>query len=279
VLVLTHANAQRDRVRRVLQSEEIQPRLRVSTPRDTSEVEAERVASAVMQMPDVAARDAAQAVSAESPHLQRRGCCGHDDEDVISRSKRQATPVLDEEEERKKKRRDLEKRELEKRREQQRHKDHQERRKEKDVHAALHEHREEDEPVHLKAGHRDHEQTDPDAISAVRGVLGGGQPISERVRRFFERRFGRDFGQVRVHANADADESAQAIGADAFAFRNHIAFAAGRYAPDSAPGCALLAHELAHVVQQGYAAPASTSDASPPQSETAGAAPKHKPRS
>jgi len=61
---------------------------------------------------------------------------------------------------------------------------------------------------------------------------------------------GYDFGQVRVHTDAKAEESARALGADAFTFERHIVFGAGRYAPSTREGRHLLAHELTHHVQQ-----------------------------
>jgi hypothetical protein len=77
-----------------------------------------------------------------------------------------------------------------------------------------------------------------------------GQPLDTATRAFFEPRFGRDFSGVRVHADDNAAQSARAIGAEAYTAGSHTAFAAGRYAPQSADGRHLLAHELAHVVQQ-----------------------------
>jgi hypothetical protein len=65
-----------------------------------------------------------------------------------------------------------------------------------------------------------------------------------------EPRFGYDFGQVRVHADAKAAESARALQARAYTVGHDLLFAAGEYAPENAAGQVLLAHELAHVVQQ-----------------------------
>ncbi|NJM59163.1 MAG: DUF4157 domain-containing protein [Oscillatoriales cyanobacterium RU_3_3] len=76
------------------------------------------------------------------------------------------------------------------------------------------------------------------------------QPLDAETRRFMEPRFGHDFSQVRVHADDRADESSRAIGAIAYTVQNQIAFAHGNYAPESARGRQLLAHELTHVVQQ-----------------------------
>ncbi len=80
-----------------------------------------------------------------------------------------------------------------------------------------------------------------------------GQPLGLESRAFFAPRFGRDFSQVRVHSDAQAAASAQSIGALAYTAGQHIVFQTGQYAPGTQSGGRLLAHELAHVVQQGGA--------------------------
>jgi len=77
-----------------------------------------------------------------------------------------------------------------------------------------------------------------------------GQPLDSATRAFVEPRFGHDFRHVRVHADARANESARAVNAQAYTVGQNIVFGAGRYAPHG-EGRKLLAHELAHVVQQG----------------------------
>jgi len=79
---------------------------------------------------------------------------------------------------------------------------------------------------------------------------GSGESLDEKTRAFMESRFDRDFGDVRVHIDTDAAESAEALSADAYATGRDIYFAAGKYAPESSQGQHLLAHELTHVVQQ-----------------------------
>ncbi|MBN9562854.1 MAG: DUF4157 domain-containing protein [Alphaproteobacteria bacterium] len=96
----------------------------------------------------------------------------------------------------------------------------------------------------------------PKAGNAVRDVLrSAGQPLDPALRSFMEPRFGHDFGAVRVHANAPAAEASRDLHARAFASGTDIAFDAGEYRPDTASGRALIAHELAHVVQQHGRAP------------------------
>lgn len=70
-------------------------------------------------------------------------------------------------------------------------------------------------------------------------------------RSFFEPRFGHDFSQVRIHNTSEAGEAARSVNALAFTRRGNVAFAAGAYRPDSNSGRRLIAHELAHVIQQG----------------------------
>ena len=77
-----------------------------------------------------------------------------------------------------------------------------------------------------------------------------GRPLDEPTRRYFERRFGRDFSDVRVHTGPQAAEKARAVGAVAFTVGSNIAFDEGQYDPAGERGRNLLAHELAHVVQQ-----------------------------
>ena len=77
-----------------------------------------------------------------------------------------------------------------------------------------------------------------------------GQPLDVAAGALMEPRFGHDFSQVKIHADAKAAESAQAIGARAYTVGRDIVFAAGQYAPGTSAGQRLLAHELTHVVQQ-----------------------------
>ena len=86
-------------------------------------------------------------------------------------------------------------------------------------------------------------------------LRGGGRPLEAGARRAMEARLGHDFGHVRVHTDARAGDSARAVGAAAYAVGRDIVFGAGRYEPGTAAGRRLLAHELAHVVQQGAAGP------------------------
>jgi hypothetical protein len=84
----------------------------------------------------------------------------------------------------------------------------------------------------------------------IDSIKGGGQPLSESMRNFFEPRFGYDFSGVRVHNDTQAAESASMINARAYTIGQNIVFGAGQYKPEFSEGKSLLAHELTHVVQQ-----------------------------
>jgi len=87
--------------------------------------------------------------------------------------------------------------------------------------------------------------------SSINALKGGGQPLAESTRNFFEPRFGYNFSDVRVHTDAKAGESAQAVNALAYTVGRDIVFGAGQYAPMTSEGQQLLAHELTHTIQQG----------------------------
>ncbi|MGH2396162.1 MAG: eCIS core domain-containing protein [bacterium] len=94
-----------------------------------------------------------------------------------------------------------------------------------------------------------------DAGEAVETQLGlskgRGSPLPDTVREFMEPRFGVDFGEVRVHADAEALSMTEAVGAQAFTHGRDVYFGAGH----SPAELALTAHELTHVVQQAGAMP------------------------
>lgn len=86
--------------------------------------------------------------------------------------------------------------------------------------------------------------------SVARTLGSSGRPLEPAARSFFEPRLGHDLGAVRIHDDARAATSAVEIGARAYTHGTHIAFADNQYRPGTSSGRRLLAHELAHVVQQ-----------------------------
>lgn len=76
------------------------------------------------------------------------------------------------------------------------------------------------------------------------------QPLAPELRQRMEAHLGHDFGVVRVHTDLLADASARAVGALAYTVGEHVVFRARAFAPETAAGRELLAHELVHVTQQ-----------------------------
>jgi hypothetical protein len=108
-----------------------------------------------------------------------------------------------------------------------------------------------DEKLQAKGDTGQSPEVTPQTEANINSLKGGGQPLSESARAFFEPRFGSDFSQVRVHTDAKAAESALAVNALACTVGRDIVFGAGQYAPDTTgAGRQLIAHELTHVVQQ-----------------------------
>jgi hypothetical protein len=104
------------------------------------------------------------------------------------------------------------------------------------------------ELVQRKGGHGTAGHEAPPIVGEA--IQSSGQPLAPTTRSFMESRFGQDFSQVRVHTDSTAERSAHAIDAQAYTVGQDVVFGRGRYAPESGSGRRLLAHELAHVVQQ-----------------------------
>jgi hypothetical protein len=103
------------------------------------------------------------------------------------------------------------------------------------------------------------ENLDTPPLSVDRVLSGSGRPLDSALQQDMEQRFGHDFSQVRVHSDAAAEQSAQDVNAHAYTVGHNLVFGPGQFAPGSHAGRHLIAHELAHVVQQtGAAQPTST---------------------
>lgn len=109
---------------------------------------------------------------------------------------------------------------------------------------------EEKEPVQAKQASNQTPAGTSNIESSVNSLKGGGQPLSESTRSYFEPRFGTDFSQVRLHTDSKAAEDAKSINAKAFTKGKDVVFGSGQYSTGTSSGKRLLAHELTHVVQQ-----------------------------
>jgi hypothetical protein len=90
---------------------------------------------------------------------------------------------------------------------------------------------------------------DASVQQVIQGARGGGQLLPAPIRTTMGKALGADFGGVRLHTDAQADQLARSVRAQAFTTGQHIFFRRGQYTHTSA-GRQLLAHELTHVVQQ-----------------------------
>jgi hypothetical protein len=195
----------------------LQAKLTISHPNDIYEQEADRVADAVMRMPEQAAGTDRTVV----PQIQRL-CPGCEEE-----LKRQP---LEEEEEM------VQARPLA-------------------PGGALQRQvpEEEEEPLRAKVDSYSIGEMRPEVEAAIQSLPVRGEPLPQPLRAFMEPRFNADFRAVRIHTGAHAHDLARAVNAQAFTIGHNVVFGPGHYAPETARGRHLIAHELTHVVQQGGA--------------------------
>lgn len=107
------------------------------------------------------------------------------------------------------------------------------------------------------------------AAAPLRVQGSGGAPLSPEIRAYFEPRFGYDFGHVRIHTDASSASAAGSLGARAYTQGGNITFGAHEYAPGTTRGKRLIAHELAHVVQQSTGLGTGRIQAKPKDDKTA----------
>ena len=193
----------------------IQAKLKINEPGDIYEQEADRVADAVMQMPEPGVQREVE--PEEEERLQAKPLVN------------QITPLVHvqrqeetEEEEEKEPIEELEKEEEEG----------------------------EEVPIMTKGISGKKPQMRDDLRMQLNQSRDGVQPLPKADRSFMERNFGVDFSSVRVHKDSNAVQMTRELNAQAFTYGRDIYFGAGRYNPRSSSGKRLLAHELTHVLQQ-----------------------------
>jgi hypothetical protein len=96
----------------------------------------------------------------------------------------------------------------------------------------------------------DQAQTTAATADAIQAELGGGAPLPKAVQDFMAPRFKADFSGVRIHTDAKAENLATRLGAKAFTYGRHVFFNRGQFQPATKAGKELIAHELAHTIQQ-----------------------------
>ena len=83
------------------------------------------------------------------------------------------------------------------------------------------------------------------------GLESPSRPLEPDTRSWMESSFHHDFSGVRVHTDSEAARSSRALNSHSYAIGRDVVFSAGAYRPEDPAGRWVLAHELAHVVQQG----------------------------
>jgi len=96
------------------------------------------------------------------------------------------------------------------------------------------------------------EASSPEPLNSLQRSLTGGSALPPSLRQRMESGFGSSFGDVRVHTGGAAAAASAKLQAEAFTSGRDIAFATGQYRPGTPAGDRLIAHELAHVVQQRH---------------------------
>ena len=194
----------------------IQTKLKINEPGDPYEQEADRVADAVMRMPEPGVQRQAEeekpihtkAIASTITPLVQRQAEPEEEEEVLESVPTRDAGELGEEE------------------------------------------KKEEELVQPKTNAGATPQITPRIAQDINSFKSTGQPLPTSERAFFEPYFGRDFSDVHVHADNRAALTAQSINARAFTLGRDVVFGAGQYSSGTSPGRRLLAHELTHVVQQ-----------------------------
>lgn len=246
-------------VNRLIQSGTIQAKLTVGKPNSIYEKEADRVADRVMSMPEGSPVQRESAGEEEKEGVQSKPLA----EQITPLIRRQAEeeekaqtkPLLQrqeaEEEEAQTKPLIQRQAEEEEKPAQTKLLQRQEGEEEKEAQTKLQRQAEEEEKqAQPKAAPGGTPKVTPNIESNINSMRGGGQPLSESTRSFFEPRFGADFSHVRLHTGTNAAQTAQSINARAFTTGKDIVFNSGQYSPGTSSGNHLLAHELTHVIQQ-----------------------------
>lgn len=201
----------------------IQPKLKVGKPGDKYEQQADRMADAVMRMPDYPVQ--MQAMDEEEEQLQMQPM---EEEEEL-----QMQPIEEEEEEiQMTKDSSLLQKKCERcKREEKREKE-----------------------LRKKSNGESKgpdNYTVPDHIaSQLKVSQNHGSPLDSVTQKEMSYKMGRDFSDVQIHDNAQSVQISKELGAKAFTYGSNIYFNRSEYNPQSSAGKRLLAHELTHVMQQ-----------------------------
>ncbi len=239
-------------VQRLFKSGALQAKLKIGKPNDKYEKEADRVAEQVMSIPETKVSRQAEEEEEEEEPIQTK---------LFSMEpptlQRQVEPEEEEEEEEpiQAKLLSAENPVLQKQEEEEEEEPIQTKSITEQItpliqRQAESEKEEEEESVQPKSNSSTAAEVTPGIETSINSLKGGGQPLPESTRSYFEPRFGYDFSGVKVHTGDEAAKTAKSINARAFTIGNDVMFGASNYSPETGEGKKLLAHELTHVMQQ-----------------------------
>jgi len=260
----SHGNAY---VQRLLVSRAVQAKLTVNPPDDQYEREADRVAEAVARAPDIPVQRQEEEEeelyakpASDAPRLAVQRQEQEEEEELYAKPASDAPRLAVQRQE-------------------------QEEEEEEELYAkpasdaprlaVQRQEEEEEEEVYAKPAGGRRPVASADLESRVAAQRGRGRPLGKSARASLEPRLAIDLGDVRIHADAEADELSQQLDARAFTTGTDVFFRSGDYQPGTTEGQKLLAHELTHVAQQseGTPAPAARNTAPLPSARGAGEAP------
>ncbi len=243
----------------------LQAKLKIGQPGDRYEREADRVAEQVVSMPD-RANSAASAISqgAGRPAIQR--AAETEDEKRVVQGPHEMFKGPLEEEEQPLRRQPAAEEEIKKSGEEEQTMQRvpameEETKKPEEEEATMQRQPLEEEPkkkpeeeqtatLQTKSNAAKAPSVSPAVAGNINSMRGGGSPLPGPVRAYFEPRIGYDLSAVRVHTGDKAAGTAKAVNARAFTVGRDVVFGSGEYSPETTQGRKLLAHELAHVIQQ-----------------------------
>jgi Domain of unknown function (DUF4157) len=216
-------------------AQKIQAKMTVGKPNDTYEQEADRVANTVMRMPDPIVQrqpDEKKEEQAQAFSIQRQPDEKKEEQVQAKLVIGDITPLV------------------QRAPEEEQAQMLQLAPEEKDEKAQMLQLAPEEEHAQAKGATDATPQVAPNVEGRIQSMRGGGQPLPDNTRGFFESRMGYDLSGVRIHADSQAGEVAGNLNAQAFAIGQDVFFNTGRYEPQTEQGKWLLAHELTHTVQQ-----------------------------
>ena len=211
-------------VQRLIKSGTLQAKLKIGQPGDKYEQEADRVADAVMRMPE--------------PRVQRQFEPEEEEEELIQTkvAVEQISPLVQRQIEEEEEEEPIQTKLIS---------------PEHPILQRQEEIEEQNEPLMTKGVSSGTQQVRNDLHNRLSQSKGGGKPLADADRNFMESRFGVDFSGVRLHTDSNAVQMSRELDAQAFTHGRDMYFGAGRYNPGTSSGKRLLVHELTHVVQQG----------------------------